>query len=187
MRAAMSSKRSEQIDGVGDEAVHLAHVHRFVHGRGGGSGCRRDAGRRGRWRPAADCRAPPIRRPPPAGLPCRAARKRGMFMCSGQLFSQGESARSSQTPARQRWARMWSSNSWRKCRMVVSTRIGRRLAQAAQRGVADHAAQFVQACRDPLRVPCPRVNAFRMRSALSSPTRQGTHLPQDSEWVNSMK
>ena len=29
-------------------------------------------------------------------------RKRGMFMCSGQEFSQGESARSSHTPARQR-------------------------------------------------------------------------------------
>ena len=40
-----------------------------------------------------------------------------MFMCSGQLFSHGESARSSHTPARQRLARMWSSNSWRKCRM----------------------------------------------------------------------
>ena len=47
-----------------------------------------------------------------------------MFMCSGQLFSQGESARSSQTPARQRCARMWSSNSWRKCRMVVSSGLG---------------------------------------------------------------
>ena len=45
-------------------------------------------------------------------------------MCSGQLFSQGESARSSQTPARQRWARMWSSNSCRKWRMVVSTGLG---------------------------------------------------------------
>ena len=68
-----------------------------------------------------------------------------MFMCSGQLFSQGESARSSQTPARQRLARMWSSNSWRKWRMVVSSGLGARLAQAAERGVADHAAHFVQA------------------------------------------
>ena len=47
-----------------------------------------------------------------------------MFMCSGQEFSQGESARSSHTPARQRLARMWSSNSWRKWRSVVSTGFG---------------------------------------------------------------
>ncbi len=47
-----------------------------------------------------------------------------MFMCSGQLFSHGDSASSVQMPATQRWETMWSSNSWRKCRMVVSTGLG---------------------------------------------------------------
>ena len=47
-----------------------------------------------------------------------------MFMCSGQLFSHGDNARSWQTPARQRLARMWSSNSWRKWRSVVRTEFG---------------------------------------------------------------
>ena len=110
-----------------------------------------------------------------------------MFMRSGQLFSQGESASSWQTPARQRWATMWSSYSSRKWRMVVSTGLGADWPSAAKRALADHAAQLVEqvqllrACRR------PAVMAFRMRSALLRPTRQGTHLPQDSEWVNSMK
>ena len=47
-----------------------------------------------------------------------------MFMCSGQLFSQGARASSVQIPAMQRWETMWSSNSWRKCRIVVSTGLG---------------------------------------------------------------
>ena len=37
------------------------------------------------------------------------------------------------------------------------------------------------------RVAVPSVRRFRIRRALSRPTRQGTHLPQLSEWVNSMK
>ena len=44
-----------------------------------------------------------------------------------------------------------------------------------------------RACPGRSRAAVPRVKLFRMRSALSSPTRQGTHLPQDSECVNSMK
>ena len=67
-----------------------------------------------------------------------------MFMCSGQLFSHGASGSSLQTPARQRLARMWSSNSWRKWRRAVSTGVRRGLAKAAQRRVADHAAKFVE-------------------------------------------
>ncbi len=36
-------------------------------------------------------------------------------------------------------------------------------------------------------VAFPWVQRFRMRSALSRPTRHGTHFPQLSECVNSMK
>ena len=67
-----------------------------------------------------------------------------MFMCSGQLFSQGESASSSHTPAGQR----------RETNMVFKLlaevphggehRIGRRLSKAAERAVANVTAQLVQ-------------------------------------------
>ena len=50
-----SSKASVSRTLVGDEAMHLAHVDRLVDGLRAGSGCRRDAGTRARWRPAADC------------------------------------------------------------------------------------------------------------------------------------
>ena len=65
--------------------------------------------------------------------------------------------------------------------------LGARLPQAAERGVADHAAQFVEAVEILLGGARRAVKRFRMRSDLSSPTRHGMHLPQDSEWVNSMK
>ena len=68
-----------------------------------------------------------------------------MFMCSGQLFSQGESARSSQTPARQRLGADVVLELVAEMAHGGEQRIGRALPQAAQRGVADHAAHFVQA------------------------------------------
>ena len=66
-------------------------------------------------------------------------------------------------------------------------RVRRALAEAAQRRVADHAAQLVERLEVLAAVAVPCVKRFRMRSALSRPTRQGTHLPQLSECVNSMK
>ena len=65
-------------------------------------------------------------------------------------------------------------------------RVRRRLAQPAQRALADVAAQLVQHVHVPS-VPAPSVIAFRMRRHLFSPTRHGMHLPHDSECVNSMK
>ena len=109
-----------------------------------------------------------------------------MFMCSGQLFSQGESARFSHTPARQRLARMWSSNSCRKWRMVVSTGLGAvcpRPHSDMSRIMRPNSSRLSRSAS----VPWPSVKALRIFSALSCPTRQGTHLPQDSEWVNSTK
>ena len=67
-----------------------------------------------------------------------------MFMCSGQLFSQGESASSSHTPARQRWRADVVLELMAEMPHGGEHRIGRRLPQAAQRGIADHAAQLVQ-------------------------------------------
>ena len=67
-----------------------------------------------------------------------------MFMCSGQLFSQGESASSSQTPARQRLRADVVLELVAEVPHGGEQRVGRALAQAAQRGVADHAAHFVQ-------------------------------------------
>ena len=67
-----------------------------------------------------------------------------MFMCSGQLFSHGDSARSSHTPARQRFATMWSSNSWRKCRIVVSTGFGAVCPSPHSEHSRMYAAQFVE-------------------------------------------
>ena len=109
-----------------------------------------------------------------------------MFMCSGQEFSHGESARSSHTPARQRLARMCSSNSLRKWRSVVSTGLGA-LPPSAHSEVSRiirHSSSRVarSSC-----LATPTVKPLRMRRALSRPTRHGTHLPQLSEWVNSMK
>ena len=65
--------------------------------------------------------------------------------------------------------------------------VGRGLSQTAERAVANVAAQFVQQSPDAASRAEPLVMRFRMRSALLSPTRQGTHLPQDSELVNSTK
>ncbi len=109
-----------------------------------------------------------------------------MFMCSGQEFSQGESARSSHTPARQRLARMWSSNSWRKCRSVVRTGFGA-LWPRPHSDVSRTMRHSSSSESRSARVAVPSVRRFSIRRALSRPTRQGTHLPQLSEWVNSMK
>ena len=109
-----------------------------------------------------------------------------MFMCSGQEFSHGLSARSSQTPARQRRTRMWSSNSWRKWRSVVSTGFGAlwpRPHSEVSRTMRHSSSSDSMSCS----VAVPTVKRFSMRRALSRPTRQGTHLPQLSECVNSMK
>jgi len=65
-------------------------------------------------------------------------------------------------------------------------RVGGGLAEPAQRGVADHLAQFVQ-FGQVLLAAFALVMRVSVRSALSRPTRQGVHLPQDSERVNSMK
>ena len=109
-----------------------------------------------------------------------------MFMRSGQLFSQGERASSWQTPARQRWATMWSSYSSRKWRMVVSTGLGADWpsAQSEHSRIIRPNSSSRPRCSA---LPLPSVIELRMRSALFSPTLHGTHLPQDSEWVNSMK
>ncbi len=109
-----------------------------------------------------------------------------MFMCSGQEFSHGESARSSHTPARQRLARMWSSNSCRKCRSVVSTGLGA-LWPRPHSDVSRTMRHSSSSESRSASVAVPTVRRFSMRSALSRPTRHGTHLPQLSEWVNSMK
>ena len=109
-----------------------------------------------------------------------------MFMCSGQEFSHGESARSSHTPARQRFARMWSSNSWRKWRMVVSTGFGA-LWPSPHSEVSRTMRHSSSSVSRSSWVALPSVQRLRMRSALSRPTRHGTHFPQLSEWVNSMK
>ncbi len=93
-------------------------------------------------------------------------RKRGMFMCSGQLFSQGESARSSQTPARQRLRADVVLELVPEVPHGGQHRVGRGLPEAAQRRVADHAAQLVQSCRGPPPLPSPSVNAFRMLQRL---------------------
>ena len=77
-----------------------------------------------RWRPAADCPAPPLRRPPPAGPPCRAAGSAGCSCAAGNCSRRAKAPGPRTRPARQRCARMWSSNSWRKCRMVVSSGLG---------------------------------------------------------------
>ena len=109
-----------------------------------------------------------------------------MFMCSGQEFSQGESARSSHTPARQRFATMWSSNSCRKWRRLVSTGLGALPPSAhseVSRTMRHSSSSVSRSSWDAV----PSVNRLSMRSALSRPTRHGTHLPQLSEWVNSMK
>ncbi len=110
-----------------------------------------------------------------------------MFMCSGQLFSQGESARSWQTPG----AAAMGAQMILKFVMEVphggEHRIGRRLPQPAQVTYRESCARVHPELFKSSSVPFPRVNWLRMRRPLSSPTRQGTHLPQDSEWVNSMK
>jgi len=51
------------------------------------------------------------------------------------------------------------------------------LAETTQRSVADHPAQFVEGL-EILKSAEPSVMLLRMRSALSRPTRHGTHLPQ---------
>ena len=109
-----------------------------------------------------------------------------MFMWSGHEFSHGDSARSSQTPARQRFATMWSSNSWRKWRSVVRTGFGA-LWPRPQREVSRTMRHSSSSETRSSWVAVPTVHRLRIRRALSRPTRQGTHLPQLSEWVNSMK
>ena len=67
-----------------------------------------------------------------------------MFMCSGQLFSQGESARSSHTPGAAALGADVVLELVAEVPHRGQQRIGRGLSQAAERGVADHAAHFVQ-------------------------------------------
>ena len=86
-----------------------------------------------------------------------------MFMCSGQLFSQGESASSSHTPARHRWARMWSSNSWRKCRMVVSSGLGA-VCPSPHNEVSRIMRPISSRWSRSASAAWPRVKALRMRS-----------------------
>ena len=109
-----------------------------------------------------------------------------MFMCSGHEFSQGESARSSHTPARQRLATMWSSNSCRKWRRLVRTGFGA-LWPSPQSEVSRTMRHSSSSAPMSSCVAVPSVKPLSILRALSRPTRHGTHLPQLSEWVNSMK
>ena len=67
-----------------------------------------------------------------------------MFMCSGQLFSQGDSARSWQTPARQRLASNVVLELVVEMPQGGQERVGRRLSEPAERRVADHPPEFVE-------------------------------------------
>ena len=77
-----------------------------------------------------------------------------MFMCSGQLFSQGESASSSHTPARQRVRHDVVFEFVAEMSQGRQNRIRRSLSQTAQRAFANVAAQFIQKFKM-MRGSCP--------------------------------
>ena len=106
MRSNIALKSIGEADGIGDEAVHFPHVHGLVEALAAAAavtGMLADSSSGSRQRivhEMTDSNASSSR------CSLYNCRKRGMFMCSGQLFSQGESARPSHTPAWQRRATM---------------------------------------------------------------------------------
>ena len=89
-----------------------------------------------------------------------------MFMRSGQLFSHGESASSWQTPGPAAVRDDVVFVLLAEMAQGGEHRIGRRLAQAAQRALANHAAELIQHGQVVACAPRPSVTRFRMRSAL---------------------
>jgi len=111
------------IDGVGQEAVDLAHIHHLVEGLATAAivaGMLADAASRSGQGIVEDDGDECVFWP---ALLIKFEETRNVHP-QGQLFSHGERASSWQTPARQWRATMWSSYSSRKWRMVVSTGLG---------------------------------------------------------------
>ena len=92
-----------------------------------------------------------------------------------------------QTPAGQRCSLMCASYSSREVAQGREHRVGRRLAQRAERADRHGPGQVFRACRAAPCVPRPSVMSVRISSMRSVPRRQGTHLPHDSSCRNFRK
>ena len=114
------------------------------------------------------------------------AMKPGTSTLAGQALWQGARTSPGQTPAAQRFSRMWASYSARKWRMVESTGLGA-VWPSPQREVSrmmrPSSSSFTMSPSSPFPV--------QMRSTISNmrrvPMRQGGHLPQDSSCTKSRK
>ena len=106
-----------------------------------------------------------------------------MRIVIGQELEQSSPTSVSQVPASHRRRLMWLSYSWAKYRMVVATGFIA-LWPRPQRAVSLmwSLSSFKRAISSLF--PSPSQIRSRIESAWESPSRQGVHLPHDSEVVN---
>ncbi len=110
----------------------------------------------------------------------------GTFMPAGHAFWQGDMNISAHTPALQYLYFMCSSNSSLKLFIMLSTGFGAvwpRPHMAASFIIAPSSSSFSMSPSSPL----PWVILSRISSMRFVPSLHGTHLPQDSSCMNSMK
>ena len=109
-----------------------------------------------------------------------------MSTLAGQALEQGRATSAGQTPARQRLSRMCSTYSLPKWRMVESTGLGA-VWPKPHSDVSLIISPSSMSRSTSSSSPWPSQMRLRISSIRLVPTRQGTHLPQDSSWTNSRK